>query len=86
MITDAEIAGFMGWRGPAACTQHAMKRIKNAITEAEKRVFDKCIELHDAEDVLAPIGQSTHGEIHQDGWIAGTSAYRDAIIKCSNQS
>lgn len=30
-------------------------------------------------DVLAPLGHSAWGEAYQDGWIAGTAAYRDAI-------
>lgn len=40
---------------------------------------ERCVKLHDHEDVLAPIGNSSYGESYQDGWIAGTSAYQDAI-------
>ena len=47
---------------------------KSAAAEREA-----CIALHDHEDVQAPIGNSAWGEAHQEGWINGTSAYRDAI-------
>lgn len=40
---------------------------------------EECTALHDSEDVLAPVGQSAWGEAYQDGWIAGVSAYREAI-------
>ena len=40
---------------------------------------EACAALHDGEDVLAPVGQSAWGEAYQDGWIAGVSAYREAI-------
>ena len=40
---------------------------------------EACAALHDSEDVLAPVGQSAWGEAYQDGWIAGVSAYREAI-------
>lgn len=29
MMTDAEIAGYMNWRGPGAYTAHAMKRVSD---------------------------------------------------------
>ena len=40
---------------------------------------EACAALHDSEDVLAPVGNSAWGEAYQDGWIAGVSAYREAI-------
>lgn len=40
---------------------------------------EACAALHDSEGVLAPVGQSAWGEAYQDGWIAGVSAYREAI-------
>lgn len=36
-MTEAEIAGYMGWRGPGAYTDHLMKRIKVLIEEVERR-------------------------------------------------
>ena len=37
MITDAEISGYMGWRGPGAYTAHKLRKIRQIIAEAEKR-------------------------------------------------
>jgi hypothetical protein len=37
LITDAEIAGYMGWRGPGAYTAHKLRKIRQIIAEAEKR-------------------------------------------------
>lgn len=36
-MTDAEIAGYMNWRGPGAYTQHHMKRIRRIIEEVQRR-------------------------------------------------
>ena len=36
-LSDAEIAGLMNWRGPGAYTQHAMRRVRRVIDEAERR-------------------------------------------------
>ena len=38
-----------------------------------------CEDLHNHEDVMAPVGNSAWGEAYQEGWAAGTAAYRDAI-------
>jgi hypothetical protein len=40
---------------------------------------EACEALHDHEDVLAPVGNSSWGEAYQEGWGQGTAAYRDAI-------
>lgn len=40
-ISDAEIAGYMNWRGPGAYTQHAMRRIKRIVAEVERRVREQ---------------------------------------------
>lgn len=37
MLTDAEIAGYMGWRGPGAYTEHKMRKVKAAIADAAAR-------------------------------------------------
>ena len=36
-------------------------------------------EIHECEDVLAPVGNSVWGEAYQQGWIDGTAKYRDVI-------
>ena len=36
-VTDAEIAGYMGWHGPGAYTTHKLRKIRQIIAEAEKR-------------------------------------------------
>lgn len=36
-MTDAEIAGYMNWRGPGAYTKHHMKRIHRIIEEVQRR-------------------------------------------------
>lgn len=43
IISDAEIAGFMGWRGPGAYTQQNMKRIKLIIEEVVRRVREATV-------------------------------------------
>lgn len=37
IISEAEIAGFMNWRGPGAYSQHMMRRIKKLIEEVAQR-------------------------------------------------
>jgi hypothetical protein len=46
-MTDAEIAGYMNWRGPGAYTAHAMKRIKRIIEEVQIREREACAKLCD---------------------------------------
>lgn len=36
-MTDAEIAGYMNWRGPGAYTQHHMNRIRRIVEEVQRR-------------------------------------------------
>ena len=40
---------------------------------------EACLALHDHEDVEAPVGASSWGEAHQEGWAQGTAAYHAAI-------
>ena len=47
--------------------------------EVRDKALEDAILLHEHEDVLAPIGNSVSGEARQQGWIDGTSAYREAI-------
>ena len=52
------------------------ERFATLVASAER---EACEALHDHEDVLAPVGNSSWGEAYQEGWGQGTSAYRDAI-------
>ena len=42
MLTDAEIAGYMGWRGPGAYTELKMRKVKAAIIESVAREREAC--------------------------------------------
>jgi len=41
IISDAEIAGFMGWRGPGAYTQNSLRKIKRIVEEVRVRTLDR---------------------------------------------
>ena len=41
-MTDAEIAGYMGWRGPGAYTKATMRKVKAVIAEAVAREREAC--------------------------------------------
>ena len=59
-----------------------IERINSHIKELEDAVMaerEACEALHDHEDVIAPIGNSSWGEAYQEGWGQGTAAYREAI-------
>lgn len=60
--------------GEFSYTESELAALLAKVREDERK---RCNALHD--DVLAPIGNSSYGEAYQDGWIAGTSAYREAI-------
>ena len=47
MLTDAEIAGHMGWRGPCAYTERAMRKVKAAMLEAVARERESCAKVCD---------------------------------------
>lgn len=53
-----------------------LERFATLVASAERSA---CEALHDHEDVLAPVGNSSWGEAYQEGWGQGTAAYRDAI-------
>jgi len=48
-MTDAEIAGYMNWRGPGAYTAHHMKRIKRIIEEVQRREREACAKVCEEE-------------------------------------
>ena len=47
MLTDDEIAGFMGWRGPGAYTKSKLLKIKAAMREAVEREREECAKVCD---------------------------------------
>ncbi len=44
-MTEAEIAGYMGWRGPGAYTQHQMRKIKEIVEEVQRREREACAKV-----------------------------------------
>lgn len=50
MLTDEEIAGYMGWRGPGAYTAATLRKIKRVIAEAENRERERICAAIKAED------------------------------------
>lgn len=44
-MTDEEIAGYMGWRGPGVYTQHALRKIRLIVEEAQRREREACAML-----------------------------------------
>ena len=53
-----------------------LERFAALVASAERKA---CEDLHDHEDVMAPIGHSAWGEAYQEGWIDGVKAYQEAI-------
>jgi hypothetical protein len=49
MMTEAEIAGYMNWRGPGAYTAATMKRVQAAIAEAVRREREACALMFEKE-------------------------------------
>lgn len=47
MITDAEIAGTMGWRGPGAYTEASMRKIRELVATAVHRERAACAAICD---------------------------------------
>jgi len=46
-MTDAEIAGYMNWRGPGAYTKHQLKRVRTIVEEVQRRERDACAKVCD---------------------------------------
>jgi hypothetical protein len=49
-MTDAEIAGYMNWRGPGAYTQHQLKRVCTIVEEVQRREREACASVCDEAD------------------------------------
>ena len=41
-MTDAEIAGIMGWRGPGAYTEASMRKVRLCIEQARQEEREAC--------------------------------------------
>jgi hypothetical protein len=65
-----------GWDLHQSTFDTRIKEFAKLVASAER---EACEALHDHEDVLAPVGNSSWGEAYQEGWGQGTAAYRDAI-------
>lgn len=54
IISEAEIAGFMNWRGPGAYSQGPMNRIKKIVQEVAKRAAvaerEECAKVCEAQE------------------------------------
>jgi len=72
LVSYGEESGF--YNIPVPAFNNRMERFADLIVR-------ECADLYNHEDVLAPIGMSARGEAHQHGWIEGTQAYRDTILK-----
>ena len=60
-MNDAEIAGYMDWRGPGAYTERQLVRIRRIVDEVRRREREACAKLCDnilarciAKDVADP--------------------------------
>ena len=62
--------------GTEAMIVKRLQRFAALVAAAERK---ECAALHGHPYVLAPVGNSAWGEAYQDGWIAGTAAYREEI-------
>jgi len=74
MLTDAEIAGYMGWCGPGAYTERAMRKVKAAMVEAVARERESCAKVCDerAEKCAAKLettdDQDDRTELKANAW------------------
>lgn len=57
-----------------------------AIKAARVQALAHAADLYGVGDVAAPVGNSAWGEAHQQGWIDGTKAYRDAIRRLGEEA
>jgi len=90
-VDEALIAHALDCTGPSDDPKEKVKElIEWAVTIATdprvsdaSRVRDETLEqaaqLYGEGEVAAPGGHSQWGDAHQEGWIDGTKAYRDAI-------
>lgn len=48
-MTDAEIAGFMNWRGPGAYTASQLARVRRIVEEVQRRETKAACDIVDYE-------------------------------------
>lgn len=61
-MTDAEIAGYMDWRGPGAYTERQLRRIRSIVEEVQRREREKrgqAMQVRPSEFVQLVKGQAT---------------------------
>ncbi len=61
-MTDAEIAGYMGWRGPGAYTAATLRKIKRVVAEAENKEREACAKLCEETEVFDYEGVAVMGD------------------------
>jgi hypothetical protein len=49
-MTDAEIAGYMNWRGPGAYTAAQLARVRRIVEEVQRRETEACASVCDEVD------------------------------------
>jgi hypothetical protein len=54
MMTDAEISGFMNWRGPGAYTQWQLARVRRIVEEVQRREREACANVCEQESMNWP--------------------------------
>jgi hypothetical protein len=73
-MNDAEIAGYMDWRGPGAYTERQLVRIRRIVEEVKRREREACAKVCD--DLPAP--DSCSGS-ESSLWDVATLECGDAI-------
>lgn len=73
-MTEAEIAGYMGWSGPGAYTDRQMKRIKKIVEEVQRRERSANVATDDEGDGRRPLTwqrlqQLWYATPQEDAWI-----------------
>ncbi len=49
-MNDAEIAGYMDWRGPGAYTERQLVRIRRIVEEVRRREREACLNCYSPDD------------------------------------
>ena len=76
-MTDAEIAGYMDWRGPGAYTERQLVRIRRIVEEVQRRERKAMMQLF-----TDPENQPTqHGTVTVEYMQREIAAEREACAK-----
>jgi hypothetical protein len=79
MLTDAEIAGYMGWREPGAYTERAMRKVKAAMVEAVVRERESCAKICDERAEKCAVKLETTDD-HDDRTELKANAWQFSVI------